>query len=128
MPALQLIGAPQSNYVWVSRIACHEKGVPYPLVPVMPHTAEVDAIHPLGKIPALRHGDLTLCESRAICAYIDNAFAGPALVPREPAAAARVEQWLSIVNTAMDPVLVRQYLAAHFFPGTPHSTPDRSRL
>ena len=33
MPELQIIGAPQSNYVWVTRIACHEKGVPYTLVP-----------------------------------------------------------------------------------------------
>jgi glutathione S-transferase len=128
MPELQLIGAPMSNYVWVCRIACAEKGVPYTLMPVMPHTPEVDAVHPLGKIPAMRHGDLTLCESRAICTYIDSAFAGPQLVPREPAAAARVEQWLSIVNTAMDPVMVRQYLGAHFFPGTPDGSPDRPRI
>jgi glutathione S-transferase len=67
MSELQIIGAPQSNYVWVVRIACHEKGVPYTLVPVMPHTPEVDAIHPLGKIPVLRHGNVTLAESRAIC-------------------------------------------------------------
>jgi glutathione S-transferase len=128
MPELQLIGAPQSNYVWVCRIACAEKGVAYTLVPAMPHTAEVDAIHPLGKIPALRHGDVALCESRAICAYVDRVFAGPPLVPGDPAAAARVEQWISIVNTAMDPVLVRQYLGAHFFPGTPDGSPDRARI
>jgi glutathione S-transferase len=128
MPDLELIGAPQSNYVWVCRIACAEKGVPYTLVPVMPHKPEVDAIHPLGKIPALRHGDLTLCESRAICSYIDHAFAGPPLVPRDAAAGARVEQWLSIVNTAMDPVLVRQYLGAHYFPDTPDGNPDRAKI
>src|SRR6201987_6141200 len=83
MPELQIIGAPQSNYVWVSRIACHEKGVPYTLVPVTPHTPEVDAIHPLGKIPAFRHRDVSLAESRAICFYIDHAFDGPPLVPRD---------------------------------------------
>jgi glutathione S-transferase len=128
MPDLQLIGAPQSNYVWVCRIACAEKGVPYELLSVMPHKPEVDAIHPLGKIPALRHGDLTLCESRAICFYIDHGFAGPPLVPRDAAGGARVEQWLSIVNTAMDPVLVRQYLGAHYFPGTPDGSPDQARI
>jgi glutathione S-transferase len=64
MPELQIIGVPQSNYVWVVRIACHEKGVPYTLLPVMPHTPEIEAIHPLGKIPALRHGDVVLAESR----------------------------------------------------------------
>jgi glutathione S-transferase len=112
----------------VYRIACAEKGVPYALVPARPHTPDVDSVHPLSKIPVLRHGALTLCESRAICFYIDHAFAGKPLVPREPAAEARVEQWISIVNTAMDPVMVRQYLGAHFFPGTPDGSPDRARI
>jgi glutathione S-transferase len=125
MPELQIIGAPQSNYVWVTRIACTEKGVPYSLEPVFPHTAEVDAIHPFGKIPAMRHGDLTLCESRAICFYIDHAFAGPPLAPRDPVAGAETEQWLSLVNTHIDPLLVRQYLAAYLFPGTPDGKPNR---
>lgn len=126
MPELQIIGAPQSNYVWVVRIACAEKGVPYVLVPVMPHTPEVDAIHPFGKIPAMRYGDLTLCESRAICFYIDLAFAGPPLAPRDPVQGARTEQWISLVNTAIDPLLVRQYLGAYFFPGTPDGKPNRA--
>ena len=118
MPELQIIGAPQSNYVWVTRIACHEKGVPYTLVPVMPHTPEVDAVHPLGKIPALRHGDVTLAESRAICFYIDHAFDGPPLVSRDPAEGARTEQWISIVNTHFDVLVARPYVGAYFFPGT----------
>jgi glutathione S-transferase len=126
MPDLQIIGAPQSNYVWVTRIACHEKGVPYTLMPGRPHTPEVDAIHPFGKIPVMRHGDLTLCESRAICFYIDHAFAGPPLAPRHPLDGARTEQWISLVNTHIDPLLVRQYLAAYFFPGTPDDRPNRA--
>src|SRR6516164_1377962 len=76
MPTLQIIGAPQSNFVWACRIACGEKGVPYELLPVFPHSPEVDAIHPFGKIPVMRHGDVTLCESRAILYYIDHAFPG----------------------------------------------------
>jgi len=126
MPELQIIGAPQSNYVWVTRIACHEKGVPYTLVPVMPHTPEVDAIHPLGKIPALRHGDLMLAESRAICFYIDHAFNGPPLVSRDAAEGAKTEQWISIVNTHFDVLVARPYVGAYFFPGTPDGKPNRS--
>ena len=60
---LEIIGAPQSNFVRTARIACMEKGVPYTLTPARPHTPEVDAVHPLGKIPAMRHGEVTLCES-----------------------------------------------------------------
>ena len=126
MPELQIIGAPQSNYVWVVRIACAEKGVPYTLVPAMPHAPEVAEIHPFGKIPVMRHGDLTLCESRAICFYIDHAFVGPPLTPRDGVQGAQTEQWISLVNTAIDPLLVRQYLLGYFFPGTSDGKPNRA--
>jgi glutathione S-transferase len=91
MPDLELIGGPQSNYVWTCRIALAEKGVPYTLTATMPHTPAADVIHPLGKIPSLRHGDVTLAESRAICLYIDRTFSGPPLVPADTAAAAQAE-------------------------------------
>jgi glutathione S-transferase len=127
MPTLQIIGAPQSNFVWACRIACGEKEVPYELVGVFPHTPEVDAIHPFGKIPAMRHGDVTLCESRAILHYIDHAFPGAPLAPRDPVGAAQVEQWISLHNTAIDPVLLRQYGGpGYFFPGTPDGSPNRA--
>jgi glutathione S-transferase len=125
MSELQIIGAPQSNYVWVVRIACHEKGVPYTLVPVMPHAPEVDAIHPLGKIPALRHGNVTLAESRAICFYIDHMFSGPPLVSRDALEGALTEQWISIVNTHFDALVARPYVGAYFFPGTSDGSPNR---
>jgi glutathione S-transferase len=46
MPELELIGAAPSNYVWTCRIALAEKGVPYRHTEIMPHTPQVDAIHP----------------------------------------------------------------------------------
>src|SRR3984893_12162325 len=128
MPELQIIGAPQSNYVCVVRIACLEKGVPYTLIPAIPHSPEVDAIHPFGKMAGRRQGDVTLSESRAICFYIDHTFDGPPLAPRDPVEGARTEEWISLVNTHIDPLLVRQYLGAHFFPGTPDGSPNRAAI
>jgi glutathione S-transferase len=128
MTAIEIIGVPQSNFVWLTRIACAEKGVPHSVTPAMAHGPEVAAIHPFGKVPAMRHGDLTLFESRAICAYIDRAFDGPALVPTDPVGAAVTEQYVSLVNTGFDPVCVRQYLLGYFFPGTPDGSPDRARI
>ena len=128
MPTLEIIGAPQSNFVRTVRIACHEKGVPYTLHPARPHSPEVDAIHPFGKIPVMRHGDLALCETRAICGYVDQAFDGPPLIPRDPVAAAKTEQWVSMVNTGFDLVFARQYLLAYFFSGLPDGAPDRARI
>ena len=129
MAELQIIGGPQSNFVWTTRIVCAEKGVPYQHVAVMPHTPEVDAIHPFGKIPVMRHGDVTLCESRAIISYIDRTFEGPSLLPRDPVAAAQVEQWASIVCTTLDPLWLRQYYAAYVLAVRAGRTePDRARI
>ena len=84
MADLEIIGGAPSNYVWVCRIACAEKRVAYNHVQAMPHTPDVDAIHPFGKIPVMRHGEVTLAESRAICNYLERMFDGPPLVPPHP--------------------------------------------
>ncbi|HEY3918286.1 MAG TPA: glutathione S-transferase family protein [Stellaceae bacterium] len=128
MAELQIIGGPQSNFVWTTRIVCAEKGVPYQHVAVLPHTPEVDAIHPFGKIPVMRHGDVTLCESRAIISYIDRTFDGPSLLPRDPVAAAQVEQWASIVCTTIDPLWLRQYYAAYVLAVRGNGIVDRARI
>lgn len=128
MSRVQILGLPFSTYVRVCRIVAEEKAIPYDFVPARPHTPAIDAIHPYGKVPVMRHGDLELCESRAIVGYLDAAFPGPRLIPEDPVAAARVEQWVSLVNTTLDPVLVRRYLLAYLFPKGPDGTPDRARI
>lgn len=94
MQVIEIIGAPQSIFVRTTRMAFQEKGVGYCLTAAGPHTPQVDALHPFGKIPVMRQGDFTLFESKAIATYVDLAFEGPALVPREPKRAALVEQWI----------------------------------
>jgi glutathione S-transferase len=128
MSELQILGAPASIYVWVVRMACVEKGVGYTLIPLMPHTPEIDAIHPFGKIPAMRHGAVKLCESRAICAYLERTFEGAPLIPQDAYAAARVEQWISLFNTHIAPEGVLKYLIGYFFPQTADGSPDRALI
>lgn len=128
MAELEIIGAPQSNYVWAVRIAATEKGVPYKFTPLPPNTPEVSAIHPFGKIPVMRHGDFELFESKAICSYIDRAFDGPALMPADAKGAALAEQWISCVNTLIDPTCVRQYIVGYAFPGTADGSPNRAKI
>lgn len=125
MAELKIIGVPQSTYVRVVRMAAEEKGVPYDLDVQPPHSEPVSALHPFGKVPVMRHGDVELCESRAIASYIDRTFDGPALLPDAPAASARAEQWISIVNTIMDQSLVRKYfLAGYVYPQRENRDPD----
>ena len=39
------------------------------------------AINPMGKVPAIRHGDTVVTEAAAICAYLADAFPGARLAP-----------------------------------------------
>ena len=128
MADLEIFGMAMSNYVWACRIVAGEKGVPAKLHELRPQSPEMLALNPLGKIPAMRHGDVVLFESSAICSYIDKAFPGPALQPSDPLGSARHEQWVSVVNTSMDQVMMRQYGLGYFFPGTSDGQPDRTRI
>lgn len=127
MSELEIVGAPMSNYVWAVRIACEEKGVPYTLTAVRPHSPEAKACGPTGKIPGLRHGDVVLSESKALISYIDRVFKGKKLIPSKPAAMAEVEQWCSFVNTSFQPAW-GAYVRGYFFPSTPDKKPDRAAI
>lgn len=128
MPTVEILGFAPSSFTRAARMACEEKGVPYELIQVPPHSPEVLAIHPFGKIPALRHGDFELCESKAVAEYIDRSFDGPPLFPSDPRERARAEQWVSIVNTMVDPVMIRTYLFGYFFPKTADGSPNRAAI
>jgi len=39
------------------------------------------ALNPMGKVPALRHGETVITEAAAICAYLADAFPGAGLAP-----------------------------------------------
>ncbi len=128
MSQVEIIGVPQSTYVRVVRMVCEEKGIDYSLTAVPPHSPPVNAIHPFGKLPAMRHGGVELCESKAIATYLDRMFEGPRLIPDDPVVAATVEQWVSLVNTVIDRTMVRTYLFGYFFPSTPDGQPDRAAI
>ncbi len=44
-------------------------------------SAEYLAINPMGKVPAIRHGETIVTESPAICAYLADAFPDAGLAP-----------------------------------------------
>ena len=43
--------------------------------------ADYLAINPMGKVPAIRHGDTVITEAAAICAYLADAFPSTGLAP-----------------------------------------------
>ncbi len=58
-----------------------EIGTPYEHIPVMPHSEEVLAHHPLGKVPILLTDEGPLLESSAICTWLADRHAEANLIP-----------------------------------------------
>jgi glutathione S-transferase len=91
-----IIGSP---FVRAVLLALEEKGVPYRLAPLRPgahRSAEYLARHPFGRVPMVEHGDFQLYETQAVLRYVDRLFPEPALTPKDPRQAARMDQLMGI--------------------------------
>jgi glutathione S-transferase len=79
------------------------------------------ALNPLGQIPVLQDGDLTLADSNAILVYLARRYApDSAWLPLEPVAAARVQRWLSIAaGEVMHGPAIARMIALFDFPDDP---------
>ena len=124
----EIIGSTRSTYTRVVRMVCEEKAIDYTMTDVPLGASELSAIHPFGKMPVLRHGDVELFESKAIATYLDKVFPAPFVLPSDPKALALVEQWVSLVNTLIDRTIIRTYLSAYIAPGTPDGSPNRAAI
>lgn len=111
MADIKIYGVPPSSFTRTVRLACHEKGIDYELVPMFP--GQMGALNPFQKIPAIAHGDMTLYESTAILRYLDRTFPGAKLWPQESRQAALCDQWVSAVNDSLVNSALR-FLANHF--------------
>ncbi|WP_179401523.1 SRPBCC domain-containing protein [Burkholderia guangdongensis] len=124
---VRVIGDTRSTYVRTVRMALAEKGVAYTLDPAPPHSPDVLAHNPFGRIPAFCDGPVSFYETRAILAYVDEAFDGPSLLPQWGATAhARGEQWISLVNCHAYDAMVRRYVLQYVFPKGENGQPDRA--
>lgn len=126
---IEIFGSPQSNFVRAVRMVASEKGLAYVHHPVRPHSADALAVHPLGLVPGLRHGEIRLGESQAIVAYLDRLKSDPPMGPAgSPAEAAEIAQWISIVATSVDRIVVRRYVVPYVLPETADGLPDRAAI
>src|SRR5258705_11202181 len=128
MTTPEIIGSIRSTYTRVVCMVCEEKGIEYVLTERPLRAPEILAIHPLGKMPVLRHGHVEIFESKAIATYLDRSFPGPCVFPSDPRLAALTEQWVSLVNTVMDRTLIRTYLYAYIARKAADGAPDRKAI
>ena len=100
MTAITLHGAALSGHTHRVALLLSALGLPYAFANSPKDVRASPAFlarNPLGQIPVLQDGDLTLADSNAILVYLARRYApdGPWL-PQDPVAAASVQRWLSI--------------------------------
>jgi glutathione S-transferase len=77
-------------------MTCVEKGIVYELVPVPYGTDEHGQMHPFRRMPILEIDGQMIVETLAITGSLDEAFAGPALQPEDPAERTRMRTWMGV--------------------------------
>lgn len=114
---MHIYGSKASPFVqrvlMTARAKGHELEIRFPPGDGGIHSSEFRAISPMGRIPvlALDNGQ-HLCESEAICAYLDETLDGPRLLPGNPLARARVREMIALatleVATGFRPLMVHK--------------------
>jgi glutathione S-transferase len=86
-----IYGVPLSIHVRKVIVTALEKRLDHRVEAVFPFDPPAGwrELSPTGKIPALKHGDLTLADSSVIVAYLEKRFPEHSLTPSDPAQYAR---------------------------------------
>jgi glutathione S-transferase len=110
MADVTVYGFPISTYVNIVRMVLTEKGVPFDFQDLEPDMGGPRhlALHPFNRVPILEHDGFRLYETSAIILYVDEAFDGPSLQPRDVRERGVMHRWLSAVNAYYYP-----YMAYH---------------
>lgn len=90
---ITLYGASLSPFVRKVRVVLAIKNLEYEYVQSMPwsNDEELAKVSPLGKIPAMRDGELKISDSKVLSRYLDNAYPEIRVYPTDPAQKARAD-------------------------------------
>src|SRR5262247_1425366 len=105
---LIVYGFLRSTFVNIVRLVLTHKEVPYTFHDLEPEMGKPShlALHPFNRVPILRHGDFTVYETSAIVSYLEESFPEPALQPASAQDRARMNQWISAVNSYYYPYMI----------------------
>lgn len=105
---MKIVGSFVSPYVRKVLACLVLKGLDYEIDPITPFFGDdaFERLSPLRRIPVLIDGDLTLCDSSVICAYLDEAYPGVALLPADPKDRARARWFEEFADTRLGDVFI----------------------
>jgi glutathione S-transferase len=105
---LTIIGSFVSPYVRKVLAAINLKGLPYQVDPITPFFGndEFEKVSPLRRIPVLIDGDFSISDSSVICDYLDDAYPGQPLYPRNPKQRARARWFEEFADTRLGDLFI----------------------
>lgn len=77
------------------------------------HTPEYLAINPMGKVPAITHGDTVITECSAICTYLADAFPDAGLAPPNKLRA-NYYRWMFFAAGPLEAAVTNKALGVEF--------------
>ncbi|MCZ6861447.1 MAG: glutathione S-transferase family protein [Alphaproteobacteria bacterium] len=128
MPSVSIYGSKSASYVRSVLLMCEEKGIDYIVERVNFGSDAHFEIHPFGKLPGFRHGNIKLYETVAIGVYIDETFEGPPLQPLDKMARVQMFQWLSVVGDYGAQYLIRELALPRIVAPLQGETPDEDAI
>ncbi len=116
---ITLCGFSMSNYYNKVKLVLLEKDIAFSEECVRTGSQDeaVLGATPLGKVPFIRVGGQTLCESQVIVDYLEAAHPQPALLPADPLAAAKVRELCTFIDLHLE-LVARELYGQAFFGGT----------
>jgi len=99
-------GTLRSTHASKTKVVLEEKYLPYRIENLPPGNLwkkppEMLAKHPLGKVPYLEDGELTIFDSTVIDEYLEERYGPARLMPSDPTLRMRVREFENLVDEAM---------------------------
>jgi glutathione S-transferase len=116
---IRLCGFRNSNYHNQVRIALLEKGIAHEEDAGVKPSQEAAYLEksPMGKVPYLEADGVRIRESAVILEYLEDAYPQTPLLPKEPAARARVRELIVFIELHLE-LVVRRLYGGLFFGGS----------
>jgi glutathione S-transferase len=127
---MKLMGISLSPFVRKAAVVLTIKGIDYEQEQIMPGNSEPEfrALSPLGKIPVLIDGDLTLADSSVICEYLDEKYPEPSVMPKEPENRARARFLEEYADSKFIEVAAIFFIENFVAPNMMGKEPDTARI
>ena len=105
---IRIIGSFVSPYVRKVLACMNLKGLAYEVDPITPFfgNEEYERLSPLRRIPVLIDGDVSMCDSSVVCAYLDEAYPERPLLPASPKDRARARWLEEFADTRLGDVFI----------------------